>query len=131
MPSGGRAVSFSCGRLSRSFSFDALSCGAAAASAAAITSEVRPAPRRCRWMFMAAAIVRPIARGSPGSSDNNRMSQAVKTAQIACSAGPISRVDVDVLIVPWFEGDAAGAFPGLDDAIRGELQRALAGREFE
>jgi leucyl aminopeptidase len=59
------------------------------------------------------------------------MSQAVKSAQIACTAGPLPRVDSDVLIVPWFEGEPAGAVPGVDDAIGGELQRALACREFE
>jgi leucyl aminopeptidase len=59
------------------------------------------------------------------------MSEAVKAAQVACTSGPLSRADVDVLIVPWFEGDAASAVPGLDDAIGGELQRAMAAREFE
>src|SRR5437867_2612815 len=132
MPIGGRAVSFNCGRLSRSLSlsFDGLSCGVAA-SAAETTNEANPAPKRCRWMFMAAAIVRPNLSVACGSSDNNRMSQAVKIAQIACTAGPLSRVESDVLIVPWFEGEAAGAVPGIDEAIGGELQRALAGREFE
>src|SRR5215831_5332803 len=59
------------------------------------------------------------------------MSEAVKAAQVACTSGPLSRVDVDVLIVPWFEGDAASTVTGLDDAIGGELQRAIAAREFE
>src|SRR5262245_25610960 len=59
------------------------------------------------------------------------MSEAVKTAQIACTSVPLSRVDVDVLIVPCFEGEPPSAIPGLDDAIGGELQRAMAAREFE
>src|SRR5262249_25060784 len=45
--------------------------------------------------------------------------------------GPLSRMDVDVLILPWFEGEPASAVPGLDDAIGGELQRAVSSREFE
>jgi leucyl aminopeptidase len=59
------------------------------------------------------------------------MSEAVKTAQIACTSDPLSRVDVDVLIVPWFEGEPAASLPGLDDAIGGELTRAVTAREFE
>jgi leucyl aminopeptidase len=59
------------------------------------------------------------------------MSDVVKTAQVACTSGPLSRVDVDVLIVPWFEGEPAGVVPGLDDAIGGELQRAVSAKEFE
>src|SRR5215467_7679004 len=90
-----------------------------------------PAPAR-RWHFMAAGnCTARCRRGQERSSDNNRMSDAVKTAQVACTSGPLSRVDVDVLIVPWFEGEPAGALPGLDDAIGGELQRAVSAREFE
>jgi leucyl aminopeptidase len=59
------------------------------------------------------------------------MSQAVKSAQITCTAGPLPRVDSDVLIVPWFEDSPAGTVAGVDDAVGGELQRALASREFE
>jgi len=59
------------------------------------------------------------------------MSEAVKTAQIACTSEPLSRVDADVLIVPWFEGEPAASLPGLDDAIGGELTRAVAAKEFE
>src|SRR4030095_4567379 len=58
------------------------------------------------------------------SSDNNRMSEAVKTAQMACTSGPLPRVDADVVIVPWFESTPASDVPGLDDAIGGEVQRA-------
>jgi leucyl aminopeptidase len=59
------------------------------------------------------------------------MSEAVKTAQIACTSVPLSHIDTDVLIVPWFEGGVISAVPGLDDAIGGELQRAVASKEFE
>jgi leucyl aminopeptidase len=59
------------------------------------------------------------------------MSEAVKTAQVACTSEPLSRVDVDVLIVPCFEGEPATAVPGLDDAIGGELKRAVLAKEFE
>src|SRR5580765_5681870 len=73
----------------------------------------------------------PVSARAMGSSDNNLMSQAVKTAQIACIAVPLSAVDSDVLIVPWFEGEPSGGVPGLDEAIGGELKRALTSREFE
>src|SRR5262245_32988717 len=59
------------------------------------------------------------------------MSQAVKTAQVACTSGPLSRVDTDVLIVPWFDGETAAVVADLNEAVGGELHRALAGREFE
>ncbi len=42
---------------------------------------------------------------------------------------PLPVADADVLIVPWFEDDAASAVPGLDAATGGELQRALGTKE--
>jgi leucyl aminopeptidase len=59
------------------------------------------------------------------------MTEAVKTAQVASTSGPLSGVDADVLIVPWFEGEPVSAVPGLDEAIGGELQRAVTSKEFE
>jgi leucyl aminopeptidase len=50
-----------------------------------------------------------------------------------CAAGSVASADVDLLVVPWFEGDAPGAFPaalGINEATGGELGRALASREF-
>jgi len=59
------------------------------------------------------------------------MSQAAKTTQIACTSAPLSGIDADVVIVPWFEGEPVAVVPGLDDAIGGELQRGLTCGEFE
>jgi leucyl aminopeptidase len=49
---------------------------------------------------------------------------------IACVSGPLAAVDVDLLIVPWFEGEGASAIPGLDAATGGDLARAIASKEF-
>ena len=46
-------------------------------------------------------------------------------------SGPLSAIDADLLIVPWFQGETAGAVPGLDAATGGELGRALASKEFQ
>jgi leucyl aminopeptidase len=51
-------------------------------------------------------------------------------APIECTSAAPSAVDAEVLIVPWFEGDAPSAVPGLDAATSGELARALESREF-
>ena len=45
--------------------------------------------------------------------------------------GPLSAVDVDLLVVPWFEGEGIEAEPGLDSATGGEVARALAANEFQ
>jgi leucyl aminopeptidase len=58
------------------------------------------------------------------------MTRDATTAPIACTAAPPGAVDTDVLIVPWFEGDAPQAVPGLDAALGGDLTRALESREF-
>ncbi|OFV94353.1 MAG: hypothetical protein A3H95_18335 [Acidobacteria bacterium RIFCSPLOWO2_02_FULL_64_15] len=47
-----------------------------------------------------------------------------------CVRGPQAAVDTDLLVVPWFEEDAPGAIPGLDQASGGEITRALASKEF-
>jgi leucyl aminopeptidase len=60
--------------------------------------------------------------------DNVRMPAA--TNPINCVTAPLETVDVDLLIVPWFEGEHPGRFGALDKAIGGELSRALASREF-
>src|SRR5476651_1878109 len=59
------------------------------------------------------------------------MPPASLTSPIACTASPLSLVETDLLIVPWFEGEEAGAVPGLNDATGGELARALASKEFQ
>jgi leucyl aminopeptidase len=56
---------------------------------------------------------------------------SVETAQsIATTGRPLPGVDTDVLIVPWFEGEPAGAVPGLDAATDGHIARALGSTEF-
>jgi leucyl aminopeptidase len=42
----------------------------------------------------------------------------------------MQRVDVDLLVLPWFAGESAGAFDGLDGATVGEVTRALDSHEF-
>ena len=42
----------------------------------------------------------------------------------------LSAVDADVLIVPWFEDDAATAAPGVSTAVGGELERAIGTKEL-
>ena len=50
---------------------------------------------------------------------------------MACSSGPLSAIDADLLIVPWFQGESAGALFDLDGATGGELGRVLASKEFQ
>ena len=33
---------------------------------------------------------------------------------MACASGPLSVIDAELLIVPWFKDEAASAVPGLD-----------------
>jgi leucyl aminopeptidase len=47
-----------------------------------------------------------------------------------CAAAPFGAVEVDVLIVPWFEDEGPAAVPGIDQASGGEVARALESREF-
>jgi leucyl aminopeptidase len=49
---------------------------------------------------------------------------------MTCSGGPLSAIDADLLVVPWFQGEAAEAVPDLDAATGGEFGRALASKEF-
>jgi leucyl aminopeptidase len=50
---------------------------------------------------------------------------------MACASGPLSAIDTDLLIVPWFQGETPGALPDLDAATGGDLGRALASKEFQ
>ncbi len=50
---------------------------------------------------------------------------------MTCASGPLSAVDADLLIVPWFNGEGADAVPSLDAATNGELGRALTSKEFQ
>jgi leucyl aminopeptidase len=58
------------------------------------------------------------------------MSPATIVPPIACSDAALPSVDVDLLVLPWFEEDAPASVPGLDQATAGELTRALASKEF-
>jgi leucyl aminopeptidase len=58
------------------------------------------------------------------------MARPTDPAPITCSTAPLQAAEVDLAIVPWFEGDGANAIPGLDGATGGELGRALGSREF-
>jgi leucyl aminopeptidase len=51
------------------------------------------------------------------------------SAIVATSARP-SALPVDLVVVPWFDDDAAAAVSGVDEASGGEVARALAAREF-
>ncbi len=58
------------------------------------------------------------------------MCSAANNASIALFSGPLSAADVDLLVVPWFEGEAPDTFAGLDRATGGEVVRSLASKEF-
>jgi leucyl aminopeptidase len=53
------------------------------------------------------------------------------SAPITCTSEPLSAIAADLLIVPWFEGEAPGALAGLDPATGGEIGRALASKECQ
>jgi leucyl aminopeptidase len=50
---------------------------------------------------------------------------------IACTSDPLPAIAADLLVVPWFEGEAPAAVPGLDAATGGEIARALASKECQ
>jgi leucyl aminopeptidase len=58
------------------------------------------------------------------------MPSVPNSSPVTCLRASLSDADVDLLVIPWFEGDLAGTFDGLDRATGGELSRALASREF-
>lgn len=63
-------------------------------------------------------------------SDNTLMPVTSTAAPIACLARPLSAVEAELLIVPWFEGEEPASVPGLDLATEGELARALSSKEL-
>ncbi len=81
-------------------------------------------------MSAVAKIVRRGLSVSNPFSDNISMSPAATAASVLCTAAALSAVESDLLIVPWFEGDAPTAVSGLDAALGGELDRALTTKEF-
>jgi leucyl aminopeptidase len=58
------------------------------------------------------------------------MSIVTSSSSIVAAGGPLAAVDTDLLIIPWFEDDGAGAVPGVDAAAGGELARAISTKEF-
>jgi leucyl aminopeptidase len=58
------------------------------------------------------------------------MSASQPPVSIALHFGSPQTVDVDLLVVPWFEGEPPDRVEGLDRACAGELGRALRSREF-
>ena len=73
---------------------------------------------------------RPLVGQATGFSDNNVMPQSAVSQSIAHTTAPLATVDVDLLVVPWFEDDSPSAVAGLDRAVGGELARALTTKEF-
>src|SRR5687767_15458911 len=75
---------------------------------------------------------RPVLSGNGprGIGNNTPMPSVMTPSPIACVGGSLDAVDVDLLVIPWFEDEAADAVAGVDGATAGELARALARREF-
>ena len=53
-----------------------------------------------------------------------------KNPPIACRFAALQSLDVDLLVLPWFEGETPSSVPGLDAATAGEVARALLSDEF-
>ena len=58
------------------------------------------------------------------------MSSGLNGAPMRCVTGSLGSVDVELLVLPWFEGEAIGEFGALDRAASGEIARALGSTEF-
>ena len=59
------------------------------------------------------------------------MSSTSTAAPITCLSSPLSAVDTDLLVIPWFEAEGPSAIDELDAASGGDIARALAAKEFE
>src|SRR5262249_51341720 len=78
----------------------------------------------------------PVAMGAGKPfGDNDAMPSASHASPVHSSVDvtstPLSAVETDLLVVPWFEGEPASAVEGIDAAVSGEIARALASREFQ
>ena len=73
---------------------------------------------------------RPLVGRATRFSDNNPMPSSAVSAPIVSTAAPLAVVDVDLIIVPWFEDEAPSAVAGLDRAVGDEITRALTSKEF-
>ena len=58
------------------------------------------------------------------------MSTTSSSAPIACRFGELPAATVELLVLPWFEGETPAAFASLDEATGRELSRALGSGEF-
>jgi leucyl aminopeptidase len=56
--------------------------------------------------------------------------ESVATTAMSTSGAPVGALELDLVIVPWFEGEGPDAVAGVDSASRGEVARALNSREF-
>jgi leucyl aminopeptidase len=75
-------------------------------------------------------LYRPPVGQATGISDNSVMPQSAVSQPIVYTVAALATVDVDLVIVPWFEDDSPSAIAGLDRAIGGDLARALTTKEF-
>jgi len=55
---------------------------------------------------------------------------SVTSSSIACVRAPLSTIDTDLLVVPWFEAEVPDRFGELDRLTAGEVARTLATKEF-
>src|ERR1700712_3532261 len=62
--------------------------------------------------------------------DNSRMPSATQFSPVVITSARLASVDVEMLVVPWFEGEKGSAVEDVDRATGGELVRALRSREF-
>jgi leucyl aminopeptidase len=58
------------------------------------------------------------------------MPQSAVSPPIVYTTAPLPTVDVDLVVVPWFEDDDPSSVAGVDRAVGGELARALVTKEF-
>ncbi len=58
------------------------------------------------------------------------MATQTNSSAISCTTAPLSHLDVDLLVVPWFEGESLGAFAALNQATGTEMARSLSSKEF-
>ncbi|HKB13582.1 MAG TPA: leucyl aminopeptidase [Vicinamibacterales bacterium] len=64
-------------------------------------------------------------------SDNSGMPSLSASTSVVCTGGPLSAVDTDLLIVPWFQDEPVSAVAGVDAATGGEIGRAIDSKEFQ
>jgi leucyl aminopeptidase len=58
------------------------------------------------------------------------MIPAMASTSIASLSRPLADVEADLIVIPWFEDEGAGAVRGVDEVTGGDVARALASREF-